>query len=55
MELDYKTQAREMLRAQLAQHPDEGVRAMNEICEPPEDSVCRVAAALEARDRRNAQ
>ena len=53
MTLDYREQARELLRQQLMQNADAGVRAMA-VFDPPEDSVARVAAALEARDRRNA-
>jgi len=51
----YEDQARDLLRDQLAQHPDAGVRAINALCEPPADAVKRVAAALEARDRKSAQ
>lgn len=51
----YKDQARDLLRAKMAENPDPGVRAINALCEPPEDAVERVAAALEARDRRMPQ
>jgi hypothetical protein len=51
----YEDQARDLLRAELAKNADPGVRAINAAFEPPEDAVRRVAAALEARDRRNAQ
>lgn len=51
----YEDQARDLLRAQLAENPDPAVRAINALCEPSEGAVKRVAAALEARDRKNAQ
>lgn len=52
---DYREQARDLLRAELAKNADPGVRAINALFDPPEDAVERVAAALEARDRRNPQ
>lgn len=52
---DYMEQARELLRGQMAKSADTGVQVVNMLCDPPEEAVARVAAALEARDRRNAQ
>lgn len=51
----YKDQARDLLRAQLAKNADPGVQAINALFDPPEDAVERVAAALEARDRKQPQ
>lgn len=48
----YEDQARDLLRAELAKNPDPAVQAINALFDPPEDAVKRVAAALEARDRR---
>jgi plasmid stability protein len=48
----YEDQARDLLRAALAKNPDPGVQAINALCEPPLDAVLRVAALLEARDRK---
>lgn len=47
---DYEAEARDLLQAQLLSHPNEGVRAIALISEPPLEAVQRVAAALRAKE-----
>ena len=44
---DYEEMARERIQGQLLNHPDELVRAIALICDPPPEAVARVADALE--------
>lgn len=46
--------ARNMLREKLLQDPDEGVRAIAMLTDPPEDRVQRIADAIEALAHKDA-